>query len=223
MANTDKRVGITLDFSANTTNAKAELNKLQKQLQEVISASSRSDRPIGLTKEYREASEAAAALAVNLKKATDVNTNKLDLTKFSYQLKQGKIDIADYAKKLTAIGPEGKQAFLTLANAIQSAEQPLTKTSALVTKLTNSFKQALTYQFNNTAIRALTGAISGAYNYAQDLNESLNNIRIVTGQSTEQMARFAEKANKAAQSLSTTTTAYTDASLIYYQQGKCNF
>jgi hypothetical protein len=31
------------------------------------------------------------------------------------------------------------------------------------------------------------------------------------------MAAFAEKANKAAKALSTTTTAYTDAALIYYQ------
>jgi hypothetical protein len=30
------------------------------------------------------------------------------------------------------------------------------------------------------------------------------------------MARFAEQANKAARSLSTTTKAYTDASLIYF-------
>ena len=33
------------------------------------------------------------------------------------------------------------------------------------------------------------------------------------------MAKFAEQANKAAQALSTTTTQYTDAALIYYQQG----
>ena len=50
-----------------------------------------------------------------------------------------------------------------------------------------------------------------------DLNESLTNIRIVTGQSKEEMAEFAENANKAAKALSTTTTAYTDAALIYYQ------
>ena len=52
------------------------------------------------------------------------------------------------------------------------------------------------------------------------LNESLNNIRIVTGQSTDQMAKFAEEANKSAKALSTKTTDYTDAALIYYQQGK---
>jgi DNA-binding transcriptional regulator LsrR (DeoR family) len=33
------------------------------------------------------------------------------------------------------------------------------------------------------------------------------------------MAKFAESANKAARTLSTTTTDYTNASLIYYQQG----
>jgi len=33
------------------------------------------------------------------------------------------------------------------------------------------------------------------------------------------MAVFAEKANKAAKALGTTTTRYTDAALIYYQQG----
>jgi hypothetical protein len=63
------------------------------------------------------------------------------------------------------------------------------------------------------------GAIQGAYGYAQDLNESLTNIAIVTGRSTDQMAAFAEQANKSAQALSVSTTAYTDAALIYYQQG----
>ena len=33
------------------------------------------------------------------------------------------------------------------------------------------------------------------------------------------MADFAREANKAAKTLGTTTTRYTDAALIYYQQG----
>mgnify|MGYP006874669479 CR=1 FL=1 len=33
------------------------------------------------------------------------------------------------------------------------------------------------------------------------------------------MAKFAKEANKAARALSATTTDYTNASLIYYQQG----
>lgn len=61
--------------------------------------------------------------------------------------------------------------------------------------------------------------MQGAYGYAQDLNKSLNSIRIVSGQSADQMAQFAEQANKSAQALSTSTLAYTDAALIFYQQG----
>jgi hypothetical protein len=41
----------------------------------------------------------------------------------------------------------------------------------------------------------------------------------VTGKSADDMAKFAKQANEAAKALSTTTTEYTKASLIYFQQG----
>ena len=62
-------------------------------------------------------------------------------------------------------------------------------------------------------------SLQTAYGYAQDLDKSLNSIRIVSGQTVEQMAAFAEQANRSAQALSTSTLAYTDAALIFYQQG----
>jgi hypothetical protein len=61
------------------------------------------------------------------------------------------------------------------------------------------------------------GTIQSAYGYAKDLNESLNDIRIVTGHNIEYMDKFAERANKAAKALNATTLDYTNASLIYYQ------
>jgi hypothetical protein len=75
------------------------------------------------------------------------------------------------------------------------------------------------WQLSSSMLHGFMGAISTAYGYAQDLNKSLNNIRIVTGYSADKMADFAIEANKAAKALSTTTTEYTDAALIYYQQG----
>jgi hypothetical protein len=48
------------------------------------------------------------------------------------------------------------------------------------------------------------------------LDKSLNNISIVTGYGADRMARFAKEANAAAKALNTTTTKYTDASLIYF-------
>lgn len=63
------------------------------------------------------------------------------------------------------------------------------------------------------------GALQGAYGYAQDLNKSLTDIAIVTERSVDDMRAFADTANKAAQALSSSTLAYTDAALIFYQQG----
>ena len=68
-------------------------------------------------------------------------------------------------------------------------------------------------------IHGVMGQIQGAINYAEKLNQSLNNIQIITGQNNEKMAEFARQANQTARQLSTTTTEYTNASLIYYQQG----
>jgi hypothetical protein len=80
-------------------------------------------------------------------------------------------------------------------------------------------KNTVRWQISSSILHGFMGTISSTVGYAQDLNESLNNIRIVTGNNTEQMAKFAKEANKAAQALSTTTVEYTDAALIYYQQG----
>lgn len=80
-------------------------------------------------------------------------------------------------------------------------------------------KNTARWQLTSGMLHGFIGAVQTAYGYTQDLNESLNSIRIVTGQSVEQMDKFAARANEAAKRLSTTTTRYTDAALIYYQQG----
>lgn len=80
-------------------------------------------------------------------------------------------------------------------------------------------KNTMRWQLTSSALHTFMGALSTSYGYAKDLNESLTSIQIVTQKSNESMAAFAENANKAAKALSTTTTDYTDASLIYYQQG----
>lgn len=64
-----------------------------------------------------------------------------------------------------------------------------------------------------------TNSVSKAYNYIVKLDTSLNDIRIVTNKSAEEMETFAEQANKVAQGLGASTRDYTEASLIYYQQG----
>lgn len=117
------------------------------------------------------------------------------------------------------LGRDGERAFANLAKSITLAEIPLRRNGEFLNDLWTTLKKTAKWQFSNSAVNNLVGAIQSAYGYAKDLNRSLNDIRIVTGASTERMAEFAREANNAARALSTTTTDYTKASLIFYQQG----
>lgn len=174
---------------------------------------------IGFTKEIRDAAEAAKDLQLKLMQATNVNTGKLDLSKFREQLNQSGVSLESYAKKLTAIGGEGRQAFLAVANSIASAEAPTKRLSDGMNELWVTMKNTMRWQITSSAMHGFMGALQSSYGYAKDLNTSLTNIRIVSEQSAEQMAEFAKYANQAAKELSSTTVEYTDAALIYYQQG----
>lgn len=208
---------VNLSFTADTKQAKAQLRDLQNSL-DIIAKN-----PVGIgetmTKQIREASNAAIDLKVHLQNATNVKTGNLDFTKLNQQLKQSGASLTDYGQKLAAMGPQGQKAFMQLAQAVSQSEIPIRRTNETLTKMGQTLKNTIRWQISASLIQGFTGAISDAYGYAQKLNESLNNIRIVTGLSAEEMTRFAAQANQAAKALSTTTTAYTDAALIFYQQG----
>ena len=85
----------------------------------------------------------------------------------------------------------------------------------MATTMANTVKWGITSSiFNN-----MSSSIQKAYGYVKNLDGSLNDIRIVTDKSAESMEKFAVQANQAAKGLGASTLDYTEASLIYYQQG----
>ena len=215
-----KHLNVNLGFTADTSQAKKQIQDLQNQLTKLINnQSGYKGLNLGIDEELRNASVAAATLQQNLTSAMNVNTGKLDLGKFTQQMNASGMSMEKYKDALMSLGPAGAQAFSSLAQSIMTAEIPLKRSNAMLAEFTTTLKNTARWQFSSSIMHGFMGAVQSAYGYAQDLNESLNSIRIVTGQSVEEMERFAVKANKAAQALSTTTTAYTDAALIFYQQG----
>lgn len=212
-----KQLNVSLAFTADTSQAAAQVKSLQQQLTSLV------NQPIGIgqkmTAEIQEATNAAAELKVHLESATNVKTGTLDFGKLNQSLKASGTTLSQYAAKLQSLGPQGKQAFMQLANSVAQAEVPLRRSSTLLQQMGTTLMNTARWQLSSSILHGFMGAVSKAYNYSKDLNESLNNIRIVTGYNTDQMAKFAAEANKAAKALSTTTTEYTNASLIYYQQG----
>lgn len=216
MAN--KRIDYVIGFNADTSKLSNALKQLEGQLNNIASGKTKfiSD---ATTKDITNAKNAALELNAYLNKAINVDTGKLDLSRLADSIQRSEGGLQGYLNKLSSIGPEGAKAFFSLANAISEAEMPLKRSSELMDKLWITMKNTVRWQVTSGLLTGFTSGISDAYRYAQDLNESLNNIRIVTGKSTAEMAQFAKQANRAAKELNTTTTKYTDASLIYYQQG----
>jgi TP901 family phage tail tape measure protein len=93
------------------------------------------------------------------------------------------------------------------------------ETTTLLDRLGQSLQRSIMTFASINIINKVKGSIGEAYGYVKNLDTSLNEIRIVTGKSADEMDRFAEKANKAAASLGKATTDYTKASTIFYQQG----
>lgn len=213
-----KQLNVNLAVTADTSQAKAQLQSLQQNLQSLSMNSS--NLKLGISsEEIQKASMAALELSAHLKQATNINTGTLDFTKLESSIQHSNQKITTYAQSLLKLGPQGQQAFNQLAQAIVSSEVPLKRLSSLMGNLGTVLQNTIRWQLSSSMIHGFMGAIQSAYGYAQDLNRSLNNIQIVTQMSDNQMAKFAETANKAAKALSTTTTNYTDAALIYYQQG----
>ena len=223
MANNSANYNVNMRFTADTGQAKQQLRDLQSSLDTLMNQIATKNIKFfdvnATKKEIDEASAAVQELKIALDQATNVNTGRLDLSKFSKSLSQSGYTLQDFAIHLENLGPTGDKAFVALAQSVINAEVPLKRTNAILDNFKKTLANTAKWQISSNLMHGVQGSLQKAYYYAEDLNRSLNDIRIVTGQSNDQMAQFAEKANKAAQALSTTTTNYTNASLIYYQQG----
>lgn len=210
-----KKLNVELGFSVNNSSAKKQIDDLINQLQKIQTTPSK----VFDDKDLRDASKAAQELQQHIKNAVNTDTGKLDLTKFATSLNNSNTKLEYFRKELSKAGADGKNTFSSLANAIAQADAPMVKLNGRLGEFMTTLKNSVRWQLSSNILHGLEGAIGSAIGYAKDLDESLNNIRIVTGKSTDDMASFAKEANEAAKALSTTTTNYTDASLIYYQQG----
>ena len=211
-----KQLNVNLAFTADTSQAKRNIEELQRTLNNITSMGSGN---LKLTKDVQQAVESAKSLQTHLSNAFNVKTGNFDLNLLSKSLKSANTDLATLGSNLLKAGISGEEAFMNVQRALATASVQIKQTNSLLGEMWITLKNTARWQISSSILHGFMGALQSAYGYAQDLDESLNNIRIVTGQNADQMSKFAQEANKAAKALSATTTEYTNASLIYYQQG----
>lgn len=205
-----------MQVNADVRAAQRNLKYLQTNLREIAQSG------INVTpfnESILQATQSAKELQLQLANAMNPQTGNISLSKLQTGLAQSGKTLTDLTQNLAIIGPTGERAFLQLYSALTRSNLQLTQSTTLIGRFVSTLKNTFRWQLSANLIHGFMGALSRAYGYAQDLDDSLNRIRIVTGHNTEQMAEFAEQANKAAKALNTTTTDYTNAALIFYQQG----
>ena len=209
-----KQLNYSVSFTPDTSALQKTMADLQRQLQQISTTKITIDDG-----SMRDAVQSAKDLQKYLLMATDSTTGNLDLSKFSSVLKNAGTDVTQLSTKLMGIGPQGNQAFMTLARGVAQAQIPMKKTNKLLDEMWTTMKNTARWQLTSSALHGFMGAMQSALSYSEKLNKSLTDIRIVSEKSAASMDSFAVKANQAAKRLSTSTTEYTDAALIYYQQG----
>ena len=214
MAGNNNRITYTLDFKANLTDIQGQLNKLKQSLNSLATP-----RMGKVSKEFEVASASAAKLEHHIRNAFNADTGKLDLSRLNMSLKNTGDNLSGLMNNLIQGGKSGREAFMQVTNAISNAQQPLIKTNALFSKMWTTMKNTMRWQISSMALTSIYSGISKAFNYAKDLNSTLNDIRIVTGDSAAEMERFAKSANKMAKAVGSTTLDVAKGTLIYRQQG----
>lgn len=206
------RVYYTVDKSG-LTELKQELKNLQNMTLNDLMRIDTSATTTQLSNIKNSAKEVENAL----KKAFNADLGTVNVTKLNHELKN--LNINKIYKDLSSAGAVGKSAFRTMANEVLSTNIQLKESHQLLDKFAATMKNTVKWKVTSDIVNKMSNSIQSAWNFTKALDSSLTDIRIVSSKSADEMERFAKQANNAAQALGKSTKDYTEASLIYYQQG----
>ena len=167
-----------------------------------------------------DAKKAANELGIAFESSFNKDIGVLNLSKFEEKIKSiGDGTLRGLQQRLAGAGEVGSSAFRKIYTEILTTNTYVKETDKLISNIATTLGNTLKWNISSSAINKLTGSIQEAWGFTKALDGSLNDIQIVTNKSSEDMKKFAIQANDAAKALGTTTTAYTNASLTFYQQG----
>ena len=216
MAQKENRIQFSIDFKKGETHA---LDSLKKDLAEIQNMATK-PMDLGLeAKEIQRMVSAARTLETSLDQAFDVDLNTVNIQKFNNLLKQSGMSAESLQADLSLAGATGQQAFLKMTGQLMQFNTMTKQTNKFLDGLATSFFNTVKWGIMSSVMNNISGTIQKSFYYIKDLDRGLNDIRIVTGKSADEMERFAVTANDAAKALSVSTEDFTKGALIYYQQG----
>ena len=154
-----KQLNVSLNFSANTSQAKAQIQSLVAELNKIGSTSQTSFTTDALTHDLLEAKMAAKEFGTILDNAFNVDVGRLDLNKLNTSLKQSGMTLTDYGNKLAKLGPTGDAAFLKIAQSIVETEMPLRRSGKLLQEFGTTLANTARWQISSSIFHGFMGSV----------------------------------------------------------------
>lgn len=216
----EQRISFAVDYRVDTTSlqdARKSLQELQKMSLETFNSIGNNRNMANSAEQLTNLKQSALQLEQALARSFNADLGVTNVQRLRQELSG--LDLRNIGERFALAGAAGQNAFNAVAGQALNLNNTLKQTGPILTKIQHTFTNALSWNLVTGAFNQIAKTISQAWGYSKNLDNSLNSIRIVTRQSAEEMERFAQTAQKTAKGLGQGTVDYTDAALIYYQQG----
>lgn len=214
MAGNSMDMQINFDFQAKN------LDQIVSQINQIQQAFQQKGKSVGFNdKDIKAYSNSLEILKQNTVKTFDVMNSKASSNKVGQALKQAGVDANNLQNAMRKLGVNGVSSLDNVSKSATQAKRELGKIGEGLKEISNTFTSALKWNMAYGAINAMSSSLKDAVYFAKELDRTLTDIRIVAGLTKDEAIAFGEEATKLAQRLGSTTSEYTKASLIYFQQG----
>lgn len=210
----------TVEYNLKTTLDASGISKLQAEIRKTQDAL----RVLSAQELIGDKSASKAIQEIEkLQRALTTSFNSrigmLDMNKFTAELTKSKTNLAGLQQEFSKAGTTGQTAFNQVIGRLGKLDTGVKSTSKAVDKIFNTIGNTVRWGVVSSAFNQMTNSIYQSVEYVKELDDSLTQIMLVTDYSRENMNDFARSANEAAKNLGSTTTAMTNASLVFAQQG----
>lgn len=208
----------SIEFNLRTTLDASGITQLQGQLSSInTQLDQMSKKQLISSKEAAQAQRQIKQLGDALSSSLNPQTGLLDLSKFKQQLSG--LSLSQLEQSMSKVGATGQIAFGNMIGQIGRMDTSFKSISSFADKIYNTMGNTVRWGVTASIFQTIQNSLYRAVDYVQELDTSLNNIRIVTNASNEDMRNFALNANQAAQAIGASTTSFTDAAQLYAQNG----
>ena len=208
----------TVEYNIKTTLDSSGIAKLQSQLTQ-LSAKINTTKNTSLLGDPKRALNDIELVSKALQKSFNPKLGMFSNGTFFKELKASGRSLNDIYSSFSRVGVEGQNAFRNMYGQIAKIDTGMKSISKTSDKIMNTIGNTFRWGMIASVFSQIMNAAHQSVQYVQELDKSLTNIMMVSGETRNNMNEYARTANKVAQQLSATTVAMTNATQVFVQQG----